>query len=365
MEKIFHVVQHLQPGGLEVLAVELSRLQNNQDFQNHFFQVGIISLQGDKEEALSRWERLQSIKEELVFFGKKPGISIKLIKELYGFFKKEKVSCINTHHIGPLLYAGIAGRLAGIKVVHTEHDAWHLQNAKRRFLMKILLRFIKPILVADAHHVAQKMTELLNIDDPKIIQNGIDVDRFVPLLGQKLSFKEKLGLPLDVIVVGVSARLETVKGVDVAIKAIKQLPKNYHLAIAGIGSQKEELEKLVIRLKLQDRVHFLGLVNDMVEFYNSLDVLCVPSRDEGLPLSPLEAQSCGIPVVATRVGGTASAICPKTGELAQSENPDNISHLITQVLWDAPEVSPRNFVLEHGNLKNVARKYLGLYNPRI
>ncbi|MCV5754523.1 glycosyltransferase, partial [Escherichia coli] len=84
----------------------------------------------------------------------------------------------------------------------------------------------------------------------------------------------------------------------VLIEAFSHLESHTHLAIAGDGSQREQLEHLVRTLKLEQRVTFLGLVDDMPSFYQSLDLFCLPSLQEGFPLSTLEAQACDIPCVA-------------------------------------------------------------------
>ncbi|MBZ4288949.1 hypothetical protein LAN16_24115, partial [Mycobacterium tuberculosis] len=65
---------------------------------------------------------------------------------------------VHTHHIGPLLYAGYAARLTGVQTrIHTEHDAWHLQDDKRRHLQALALKAVQPTLVADATRVYNQL----------------------------------------------------------------------------------------------------------------------------------------------------------------------------------------------------------------
>jgi glycosyltransferase involved in cell wall biosynthesis len=89
------------------------------------------------------------------------------------------------------------------------------------------------------------------------------------------------------------------------------------LAVVGIGSKAEVLRTQAQAFGLWDRVRFLGLVGDTNGFYPAPDLLCVPSRAEGLPL---ESQACGVPAVAARVGGVAAALCPETSNLVPTED---------------------------------------------
>jgi hypothetical protein len=124
-KKIIHVVQHLAPGGIESLTLELLRFAHPDD------QLLVVSLEGDKQEALARWPRLQEYQDKLVFLQKAPGVQFGLVVTLVKAFKGVRPDVVHTHHIGPLMYAGYAAKLAGVPVrIHTEHDAWHLNNKK-------------------------------------------------------------------------------------------------------------------------------------------------------------------------------------------------------------------------------------------
>ncbi|TFH92360.1 glycosyltransferase [Vibrio ouci] len=348
-----HVVQHLAPGGLEALALNMLSYSPNRD------NVLIVSLDGTREESIANWPRLAQFQDQLLFLNKPNGYSVKTLYELYKLFRTFKPSVVHTHHIGPVLYGSIAARLANIKVrIHTEHDAWHLSSLKHRSLQSLAIRIAKPKLVADAALVRDQVQKQLNLDGVTVIKNGIDCATFKP--GSKLLARQALSLPVDTLLVGTAGRLEQVKGHDVLIHAICSLPKNVHLAIAGDGSERANLEALVSELGLSDRVTFMGLVNDMPRFYQSLDLFCLPSRSEGFPLSTLEAQSCGIPTVATKVGATEETLCPITSASVPSENPLALATSILCNLNEQFDVSPRNFVLKHNDIKMMIQAYHSL-----
>lgn len=349
MSPIIHVVQHLTPGGLEVMALELARAQGGL----------VLSLEGEAEEAIARWPRLAAQRDSLLFAGKRPGADATLTFRLARLFRQLGARCVHTHHIGPLLYAGPAARLAGVAArLHTEHDAWHLASPHRRRLARAGLALARPVLVADAPHVAQAVQAALGGKLPAVVLNGVDTDRFRP--ADKAAARAALGLPADRPIIGVAARLETVKGVDVALAAMARLPGDALLAVAGQGSQRAALEAQAAELGLGDRLRFLGLVEDMAGFYQALDLLCLPSRNEGLPLAILEAQACGVPVVAARVGGVPAALCPESGRLVPAEDPAALAAALEAALATPATTSPRDFVLRNASLEVAARAYLDL-----
>ncbi len=349
---ILHVVQHLQPGGLEVMALELARAQSARH------PAKVLSLEGDMESALAAWPRLAAQRDILLFAGKRPGLDPVLPLRLARLFRQLRPACVHTHHIGPLLYAGVAARLAGVgRRIHTEHDAWHLKDPRRRKVAKLAVALAHPIMVADAPNVAEAVAEALGGPLPRTILNGVDVDRFTP--GDRAAARAALGFALDMPVIGVAARLETVKGVDIAIRAHAAMRRPALLAITGGGSQEAALRQLAQACGAAERVRFLGLTDDMLHFYRALDVLCLASRAEGLPLSLLEAQASGVPVVAADVGGVAAAVCPQSGRLVAAEDVAGFAAALDAAL-DSPGPSPRDFVLRTGSLAASAAAYLEL-----
>ncbi len=346
---MIHVVQHLAPGGLEVMALELARAQAASR------PTLVLSLEGDYASAVAAWPRLAQYREQLLFLGKRPGLDARLVPRLVALFRQLKPWAVHTHHVGPLLYAAVAARLAGVKRrLHTEHDAWHLQNAKRRAVVKLALRLGSPVLVADAPHVAEAVQAAIGVL-PTVVLNGVDTDRFTP--GDKAAARAALGLPLDRQIIGVAARLEPVKGVDLAIASMAQLPGDALLAVAGDGGQAQALREQVAALGLGQRVKFLGLVQDMAGFYQALDAYCLPSRNEGLPLALLEAQASGLPVVAARVGGVPAACAPHSARLVAAEDPAALAQGMQSILANQGG-DPRGFVLAHASLAAAAAAYL-------
>ncbi len=357
---VVHVVQHLSPGGLEVMALELARAQRGLGVP-----ACVLSLEGQRDAAEAAWPRLAEAREHVHFAAKRPGIDASAAFRLASAFSAAVPACVHTHHVGPLLYAGAGARVAGVPVLlHTEHDAWHLSSPRRRALVSAAMSTLRPMACADAPHVARAFSEALRRPEPLVVPNGVDTARFRPSRDGRArgELRAALGLPPDAGIVGVCARLEHVKGVDDAIRAAA-LGSWWTLAIAGDGSQRASLEALAASLGVSDRVRFLGLLGDTVPFYRGLDALCLPSRDEGLPLTLLEAQACGIRVAAFRVGGVAAAVDPVSGWLVEKGDVSRMAFVLDRIVRDGttrPNEGARSFVLSNGSLHKAAVAYLNL-----
>lgn len=359
---IVQVVQHLSPGGIETMALDLMQQMSP------CADVHIVSLEGTASDLFQRWPRLRGHERKLHFLGKPPGMNMTLVLELSQLFKEMRASAVHTHHIGPLFYGGLAAKLAGISVhVHTEHDAWHLEDEGNRRLQRIMLRTLRPTLVADCEEVAQQLKHHFPFVSPRVILNGIDTNRFVPAdEATRTHARKELGLPQDALLIGCAARLETVKGHRFLLEALSRSRTPLSLVLAGDGTQREWLQAHAYRLGIASRIHFLGALSEMVPFYHAIDLFCLPSLKEGLPLSPLEAQSCGVPAVVSRVGGCSQVVCPKTGELVL---PANVGNLVSALIrfhhrQQYRQLSPRDFVLRTGNLKRTTDAYLQLLMQR-
>lgn len=140
-----------------------------------------------------------------------------------------------------------------------------------------------------------------------VIPNAVDFDLFAKRLsGDELSFlEEKFEKNESDKFIITTSRLVKKNAVDVVIKSLSYLPKNFKFLILGTGEEESGLKKITHKLGLEDRVKFLGFVPhaEMPKYLQVSDVFTRPSRSEGLGNSFLEAMASNIPVVATRAGG--------------------------------------------------------------
>ena len=175
-----------------------------------------------------------------------------------------------------------------------------------------------------------------------VILHGIDTDSFAPATKGPLC--TRLGLP-DGVLVGCYGRIRSSKGTDNFVAAmIAILPSRPDVtavvmgrAVDKDGAFLDDLKARVVAAGLTDRILFVPevTVDRMPDWYAALDLYVAPQRWEGFGLTPLEAMSCGIPVVATRVGAFEELVAEDTGLLVP---PDDLPALTDAVarLTDDP-----------------------------
>lgn len=161
-------------------------------------------------------------------------------------------------------------------------------------------------------------------------------------------------------------RLSKEKGVDILIKAFEEI-KDCHLLIIGDGPEKNMLIKISQK---NPRVHFLGYKprDEAIKYIKGSDILVLPSRQEGLSTTILEAMACRTPVIATNVGGNPEIIeHMKNGILVTSENIQEIREAIN-LLLENKELTKRiideayKIVIEEYEWNKAIEKYLKIYN---
>ncbi len=235
-----------------------------------------------------------------------------------------------------------------------------------------LYQFITPIIKkiwSQAHFVvanSQGLKELALKTLPKkeirVIFNGIDVREFFP-------DHSKLN-PNQFHIVCVS-RVTPRKGIRFLVQAFKILEGRYEhvrMLIVGDGNEKKSLEELVQALGLEDKIVFLGGVahERVVEYYQKANVFVLPSLNEGMSNTVLEALACGLPVVATDTGGTKELIKDGVnGLIVRMKDSNDLVEKIEKLVLN-PELE-KNMALESRKLAEkiswdiIADEYYKLY----
>lgn len=271
----------------------------------------------------------------------------------------------------------------GIDVIHaqtrvTQVMGFFLSRMTGRPLITTCHGFFKPHLfrrlfpcwgvgtVAISRPVYQHLVSDFHVNPLQIalVPNGIDCSRFEAVSDEQKIQKRKTWNITSTYVIGIVARLSDVKGIDVLLKTMPLVIKQYPdvlLMIVGEGPEKDKLVSLVEGLNLKRHVRFESIVNQTAEILPVFDVFVMPSRQEGLGLSVMEAQACALPVIASNVGGLVDLIEDgRTGYLVPPGNPKELAKKIIDVLTHIKEakqagIAARAVILEKFSMEQMAQ----------
>jgi len=271
------VVLSLRVGGLERVVLDL--IQNaSEEFR---FIVCCLEEPG-------AWG---SEAPHVVALHKKPGVDWRLFWKIARLARAEKVDVIHTHNSAAHLYGAIGGKLAGAKVLHTEHGK-NLGEEARSFRLNRWAGRFTDLTVAVSEKIGREAhdSEGVPADRLAIIANGICVERF--------------DLPRQTVGrrVGTVGRLVREKNYPLLLRAVTAIP-DAELVFVGDGPLRGELER-----EAGPRARFLGQRADIAELLAGFDVFALSSSTEGMSIALLEAMAAACPIVVTAVGGNTELI---------------------------------------------------------
>lgn len=209
---------------------------------------------------------------------------------------------------------------------------------------------------AGLRDLAHRTAPLLNIH---LIPNGIDTRKF--MVRQDRNDGR--------IVIITVARLIRRKGIDNLLRALPGIIKQHpevSVRIIGEGNMEKELRLLALNLGISDHVEFLGYIphNELPEYYTTSDIFVLPSQNEGMSNTVLEAMASGLPIITTDTGGTKELI-RDNGEIIPVGDPDAIASAIHRYLVDRKlrntHGSCSRLLAESMDWTQIADKYISLY----
>ena len=230
----------------------------------------------------------------------------KYLKALEKLFKENQYrivhSNINTLSVFPLYAAKKAG--VPIRISHS-HSTSNPKEWKRNLIKNILRPFSKRY--ATDYFACSELAgrylfgnKAFDQGKVKIIHNAIDVDKFKFDEVARKKLRKEFGIKDSTIVIGHVGRFVQQKNHTFLVDVFKEYHKknpDSKLLLVGSGPLEDEIKKKVERLGLKDSVLFLGQRDDINKLYSVMDVFCLPSLYEGLPVVGVEAQAAGLPTI--------------------------------------------------------------------
>jgi len=271
---------------------------------------------------------------------------MKALLFLFRLMRTEQIDIVHTYlYSRSSVYGRLAAILARVPViVASEMGRVGQYPWKRRVAEWLLTRFTDHfVTLSQATRVDLIRTDRVSPSRVTVIYPGVDSKQFS--IGEpSVVARRRLGLPDQGAVIGVLARLDPVKrhaDLIVAFPQILQVAPTTRLIFVGDGSAAPNLRRLVHETGVTEQVDFLGARRDIPWILRALDLLVLPSQQEGLPNSILEAMAAGVPVVATRVGGIPEIVIDgETGLLVPPGDPVALANAINSLLMN-PEVRQR------------------------
>lgn len=251
-------------------------------------------------------------------------------------FRANGTKVVHTHHLGQLLYGGLAGRLAGCRVIHTEHEYYTLSTRRAQQLLRVLARLADRV-TAVAEPVRNFLEGTVGLPASKLItiRNGVEVCRYEAAVPHD---RDEWTIKNSDVVIGCVGRLSPEKGHTVLLQAFQKVISRHpvaRLALIGEGQERERLEHLAADLNITHFVRFLGLRADVPEVLATCDFFALPSIQEGFPMVILEALAAGKAVVASEVGAIADVIRPgATGLLVPPGDADALADALCLLIED-------------------------------
>jgi glycosyltransferase involved in cell wall biosynthesis len=278
---------------------------------------------------------------------------------------KQPNALLHVHDYKSALNAWIArgrGRMPIVATGHGQFSSTARLHLYHRLELSLMRRFERVCMVS-AEMRPLLATAGVRDNAIRLIENGIDTDRFSP--GVVAFPRAEFGIADNAVVFGSAMRLTAQKNVPGLIDAFAQLAREVAeavLVIAGEGELRDAANARAAALGIADRVRLIGAREEMPRFYAMLDVFVLPSLYEGLPLALLEAMSMARRVVATRTGQVADVLDGLPAELVAAGDPVALAEAMRSAMSNPVDTARlRERVVQRYSLARMADAYAGVY----
>jgi glycosyltransferase involved in cell wall biosynthesis len=262
-----------------------------------------------------------------------------LWKKVYRFLVEENVRLIHAHGTRANSNVFWAAKKLNLPIVYTVHG-WSFHQDQTFFVRKLreagerLLTSKADLTICVSNNNYQDGISRVGLQRSIIINYGIDLEKFNPK--KKYSnLKEELNIAPDETLVGYIARITVQKDPHTLIMAIAEVLKmtsKVKFLVVGNGDLKDSMVNLAQKLKVESHVTFQDFRQDTPNLLSGIDIYCLPSLWEGLPIGLLEAMTMEKAVVATPVDGTKEAVKDGfSGILVPQQSPIELAKAIIQL----------------------------------
>ena len=336
--RIVHAVYSFSVGGLENVIVQLINRLPADRFEHVVLSLTTIS---------DFKNRITQPGVRLIELHKPPGHAVPLYPRIYKLLRELKPDVVHTCNLAALEITPLAW-LARVPLrIHAEHgwDAHDPQGRNPRY--QRLRRLYKPFVshyVSVSQDIDNYLREKIGVpaDRRSLIANGVDTNHFSPSVGTP-AVPDGCPFGPEHWLIGTVGRLQTVKNQPLLAQAFVRLLQEHpdardrvRLAVVGEGPLRSEVERILSKANLRDLAWLPGARQDVAAILRSLRCFVLPSQTEGTSCTLQEAMACGLPAVATAVGGTPDLVrLGQTGQLVPTEDANAMADAIWCYVDDA------------------------------
>lgn len=272
-----------------------------------------------------------------------PIANSKLPRDLYhaaNHIKHLDIDLIHSHGYKPSVFGFIIKLLKRIPIIATCH-LW-FEPSKGPLKMRVMISLEKkiyrwfPKVIAVSEPIKETLLKCnLSSSQVELVPNGVEIPAQQLTFDEKVLLRKNLNLANNAFCVLNSARLTRQKAQWVLVKAaaiLKHQNENVSILIVGEGSLANELKELILNEKVETHVQLLGFRPDVNKLLEFSDAFALPSIDEGMPMSLLEAAASAKPIISTLVGDIGKLIQhEKTGLVIPTEDPAALASAIVRL----------------------------------
>lgn len=323
-------------------------------------------------------QRIKSPNVEVVALHRSQIGTLRLRWRLWRLFRRWRPDIVHSRNLSGL-DALLPARLAGCSTVHSEHG-FDVDNLRGQATKPVLLRRMHAPLVQRFVCVSQDLRRLMieewGLPGGRIrqIYNGVDTDHFRPCAARRRDLLPESMSGEGLFVVGTVGRLQPVKDQATLLRAVArllarraELRKRIRLVIVGHGPLAEALKTLASDLGIDALTWFSGARHDVADLLQAFDLFVLPSLNEGISNTMLEAMATGVPILATAVGGNMELL--EEGVIGASFPPgrdDRLAGMIESYLDDAllcaaHGAAARRRAVQYFSLKAMVASYAEVY----
>ncbi|QZY55342.1 glycosyltransferase family 4 protein [Crassaminicella profunda] len=336
--KILHITQGTIGGTLEYLKLLLIRL-NKKGIHSQLICPSYGPMKKDIENLGIKVYEVD-MKREISLFA-----DIKSMIYILKIIKTQNYDIVHLHSSK----AGALGRIIcffhKIPCVYTPHGwAFNIKTSRAKQLIyanieKFLSLFTKYIInISKYEYVSAVKNKIANEQKLKLINNGIDIEKYKHVCVDKIKFKESLKVPKETILIGMVGRITEQKDPISFVKMARKIINrghNVHFILVGDGELRKEVENEINHQNLNKNITITGWIDQVGNYVKCFDIGILTSKWEGFGLVLAEYMASKVPVVASNVDGIPNVIIDgKTGILVEAGDIDGFADAIIRLIED-------------------------------